>query len=274
MSRAKLPSLNLAHIGRVENRIDQAVFARWNPEVKAADDTDETITIYQPIGEDFWSDGFTARRMAAALRSIGKKDVVVSINSPGGDFFEGATIYNLLREHPGKVTVKIVGLAASAASLIAMAADKILISEIGFVMIHNAWGYAAGNRNDLRKLADTYEVFDAAMADVYHTRTKFEREEIVKMMDVDTWMNASTAIEKGFANELMEAKAVEETKDGDKKALARRAIELALAQAGHTRKEREDIFKNLGARDAAGAAARDAGNQDEDLKILINAMKT
>src|SRR5690606_22249784 len=93
--------------------------ARWSPEIRAADDSG--ISILGHIGESFDGSGVTARRIAAALRSSGEKDVTVAINSPGGDFFEGVAIYNLLREHKAKVTVKVMGLAASAASVIAMA---------------------------------------------------------------------------------------------------------------------------------------------------------
>ena len=98
---------------------------RWNSGVKAASEDDNTISILDPIGEDWYGNGVTSKRVSAALRAIGKTDVTVSINSPGGDYFEGLAIYNLLRDHPAKVTVKIVGIAASAASVIAMAADEV-----------------------------------------------------------------------------------------------------------------------------------------------------
>src|SRR5690606_18124282 len=91
----------------------------------AAIDGSDTITILDVIGYDWWTgEGVTAKRVSAALRAIGEKPVTVLINSPGGDFFEGVTIYNMLRAHPSKVTVQILGIAASAASVIAMAADE------------------------------------------------------------------------------------------------------------------------------------------------------
>lgn len=277
MSKKNLPLINALDIPRGNNRIEEAIFSRWNPNIRAAQDENNTITIYEVIGEDFWSgSGFTAKRMAAALRSIGKKkDVIVSINSPGGDFFEGAAIYNLLREHEGKVTVKIIGLAASAASIIAMAGDTIQISEIGFYMIHDAWGFVAGNRHDLTKTAETFEVFDASMADVYSARSGYGREEIGEMMDNDTWMNASDAIEKGFADELLPEKVVDDGNTEKKEqAMARRSIEVALARQGYTRKKREDLLtKAFAARDAGNTAARDAGYQEEDLKDLLNTIR-
>src|SRR6185436_2438068 len=130
---------------------------RWAPDLMAAAASEEsTISVLDPIGVDPWTgEGVTAKRIAAALRSIGAdKDVVVNINSPGGDLFEGMAIYNLLREHQGKVTVKVLGVAASAASIVAMAGDEIQIARAGFLMIHNTWVIAMGNRNDLREIAD------------------------------------------------------------------------------------------------------------------------
>ncbi|KLB48562.1 peptidase, partial [Xanthomonas euvesicatoria] len=104
--------------------------------------------------------GVTARRVAGALRAMGKGPVTVNVNSPGGDMFEGLAIYNLLREHDGEITVKVLGLAASAASIIAMAGDTVQIARAGFLMIHNAWVMAVGNRNDLIEVADTLKPFD------------------------------------------------------------------------------------------------------------------
>ncbi|MBH7792416.1 Clp protease ClpP, partial [Clostridioides difficile] len=164
----------------------------WRPELRAAsgDNPDSTITIYEPIGYDWWTgEGVTAKRIAGALRAIGSDvDVTVNINSPGGDVFEGLAIYNLLREHKGKVTVNIIGLAASAASFIAMAGDEIRIGRAAFLMIHNAWLIAMGNRNDLREIADWLEPFDMTLADIYAQRTGIDIDDIVKQMDAETWI--------------------------------------------------------------------------------------
>jgi ATP-dependent protease ClpP protease subunit len=263
-----LPKINSQSLPKTS--LADEINARWNPCLRAADDTNNTITIYQHIGEDFFGEGFTARRMSAALRSIGPKaDVVVSINSPGGDFFEGATIYNLLREHEGHVTVKIPGLAASAASVIAMAGDTIQISDAGFLMIHNSWGMVVGNRNDMNQAADTFKIFDEAMADVYAARTGLDKKQISKMMDADTWMNAAMAVENGFADESTGVKAIDEINSEKKaKAMARRTIETALAKIGVSRKDRDDLLhKAYGVRDAADVV-RDADGWDELLKTL------
>ncbi|MBN8956897.1 MAG: Clp protease ClpP, partial [Rhizobiales bacterium] len=162
MSQRDLPRATFNVRSDVRSLPAPKALDRWRPSVQAkAADADNTISILDVIGEDFWTgEGVTVNRVTAALRSIGNRDVVVNINSPGGDFFEGLAIYNVLRDHPAKVTVKVLGIAASAASVIAMAGDEVLIARAGFMMIHNTWIIAMGDRNDLREVADWLEPFD------------------------------------------------------------------------------------------------------------------
>ena len=117
MSHRKLPEIKAERLPTVcAFEPDLEAVERWNAGIKAQRSPDNTITMLEVIGEDFWTGGgVTAKRVAAALRSIGDQEVYVDLNSPGGDFFEGVAIYNLLRAHPHKVTVRILGLAASAA---------------------------------------------------------------------------------------------------------------------------------------------------------------
>ncbi|MEO1747503.1 MAG: head maturation protease, ClpP-related, partial [Pseudomonadota bacterium] len=165
---------------------------QWADAPQAAEaDNPNTISIYDVIGEDWWTgEGVTAKRIAAALRSIGENDVTVNINSPGGDMFEGLAIYNLLVEHPGAVSIRVMGLAASAASVIAMAGDEIEMGLGSFLMIHNSWGVVIGNQNDMREAADTFSKFDAAMADIYVHRSRGDRDDIEEWMDAETFMTA------------------------------------------------------------------------------------
>jgi ATP-dependent Clp protease protease subunit len=221
---------------------------RWNPSIQAAaSDDDATISIFDPIGYDSWSgDGVTAKRIGAALRNIGERDVVVRVNSPGGDMFEGLAIYNLLREHKGRVTVKVLGLAASAASVIAMAADEVQVARAGFLMIHNAWVMAVGNRNDLRDVADTLQTFDTAMADIYAARTGDSIEALQKLMDKETWIGGSAAIEQGFADSLLPADEVVESDDARASAQnSARQIEILLARQGVPRSERRRLIQGI-----------------------------
>lgn len=264
MSLRKLPEVKADSRLGVSFDLRPDALDRWAPEIRAAEaDSDATISVYDVIGEDFWSgEGVTAKRVSAALRRIGARDVTVNVNSPGGDFFEGVAIYNLLREHPAKVTVKVMGLAASAASVIAMAADELLMGDGAFLMIHNAWAVAIGNRHDMRASADQLEPFDAAMADVYAARSGIDRKQIEAMMDKETWLGASKAIEDGFADGLVDRAevAAEEPKQGNKKALA--MVEAAMAKAGHSRSQRREALKSLfsGTPSAAEKAMPSAGD--------------
>jgi len=218
----------------VRSEILPRALDRWNRELRAAagDDEDRSISVYDVIGYDYWSgEGVTAKRVAGALRHMGAGPVTVNVNSPGGDMFEGLAIYNLLREHKGEVTVKVLGLAASAASVVAMAGDTVQIARAGFLMIHNAWVIAAGNRNDFREIADWLEPFDAAMADIYVARTGQDVKAVSKLMDAESWIGGSAAVEQGFADELL---ASDQVGKGEAKASAAavRRIEAALRATG------------------------------------------
>lgn len=251
---------------------------RWNPGVRAAvDDSETSITIYDVIGEDYWAGGgVTVSRIDAALRKIGNREVTVFINSPGGDVFEGIAIYNRLREHPANVTVKIMGLAASAASIIAMAGDRIEIGTASFLMIHNAWVVAAGNRHDMREVADYLEPFDAALASVYEERSGGDRAEIVAMMDAETWLNGSQAIEKGLADALLTADEVVEGDAPAAKVNAVRKVEAILCQSMPRSAARNLISQVKGMPGAADDATQDAGTPDwaGAALALLNTMKS
>lgn len=248
------------------------VLARWAEKPLAAEaDDPNTVTIFDVIGEDFWSGGgFTAKRMAGALRGIGKNPVTVKVNSPGGDMFEGIAIYNLLREHPAKVTIEVMGWAASAASIIAMAGDEIRMGLGTFMMVHNAWGMVVGNRHDMRDASDLFEGFDQAIVDIYAARAKIDRKAIEKLMDAETFMGPTEAVEKGFADTIandLKADDASASKNIDSRLMARRQTEAALAKAGYPRSMRSEMLSQLmtnsAARDAGlPPAARDAGDLD------------
>lgn len=227
--------------------------SRWADAPQAAEaDEPATISIYDVIGEDWWTgEGVTAKRIAGALRSIGASAVTVNLNSPGGDMFEGLAIYNLLREHPAKVTVRIVGLAASAASIIAMAGDEVLMGTGTQMMIHRAWGLALGNHHDFVEAAALFDTFDRSMAEVYAARTGKDETAILAMLDGPskasdgTWLTAAEATAEGFADGTFTSG----TPDGEAKAqamqprevIARRRIDAALAKAGIPRTERRAL---------------------------------
>lgn len=258
-----------------------AAFSEWTDRPLAAEGDDaNTVSIYGVIGEDFWTgEGFTAKRMAGALRSIGKNAVTVNINSPGGDMFEGLAIYNLLREHQAEVTVKVMGIAASAASIIAMAGDQVLMGTGSMLMIHNAWGMVIGNRHDFADAADVFKTFDSSMASIYAERTGIKVDDVLGMLDGPTrssdgtYMTAAEAIEKGFADDTFEPdedSAAQAAATVPANLIARRRTEAALAKAGMGRKERFDTLNSLsGPRDATRPAARDAGKLAAEMTRLL-----
>ncbi|MDH0745739.1 Clp protease ClpP [Pseudomonas sp. GD03842] len=254
---------------RVESDLLPKAMERWNPAIKAAASDDATITMYDPIGYDWWTgDGVTAKRVSAALRNIGDKDVTVKINSPGGDVFEGLAIYNLLREHKGKVTVQVLGLAASAASFIAMAADEIQIARAGFMMIHNAWTIAAGDRNDFTEVADFLDQIDGTLADIYSIRTGDDAAAMRGLMDVETWMGGTAAVEAGFADALLPSDATqEETQALAPQQVAARRLDNILAKQGMPRSERRNLIQELkgGTPGAAPSGTRTAADPQADL---------
>lgn len=239
--------------------------ARWTPGLQAAEaDDTASISIYDFIGEDPWSGGgWTAKRVSGLLRSFGSRDVVVAINSPGGDVFEGIAIYNLLREHKGAINIKVMGLAASAASLIAMSGDDIRMGEGAMMMVHNAWGIALGNRHDMRAAADVLEPIDDAMAGIYAARSGQDRKKVGKMLDDETWMSAAQAVDLGFANGVIDAGAAPAARI-DSPVQARHQLDVILARHGMPRSERRRLLREIssGTPSAAAPATHDAGLSD------------
>ena len=254
--------------------VSPLAFDRWNPAIKASDENDNTIGIYDPIGYDYWDDsGVTAKRISAALRSLDGADVVVNINSPGGDVFEGLAIYNLLREYKGHVTVRVLGVAASAASFIAMAADEIQIARAGFFMIHNAWTGLWGNPNDLRETADFLEQIDDTIADIYHVRSGLSMDELKADMDKERWINGRDAIDSGFADAFLPSDVVvEDTKNFTKEKVAAHKADILLAKAGMSRSSRRELIQDLkGTPGATNQATPSASN--DVLESVLQSMR-
>lgn len=244
MSKKQLP---VAPAGRPCARVTcetlPSALDRWDGGIKAAATDDNSISVFDVIGQDYWGEGITAKRIAGALRAMNGADVTVNINSPGGDMFEGLAIYNLLREYEGHVTVKVLSIAASAASIIAMAGDDIQIGRGAFLMIHNCWVYAMGNRHDFAELAQSLEPFDTAMADIYAARSGLDIAAVQKLMDGESYIGGSDAVAKGLADSLLSADAVS---DGDESpAAALRKLDALLAKTNTPRAERRKLIKAL-----------------------------
>lgn len=163
------------------------------------------ILIYEDIGDSFWSEGVTAHGLLKELRALGKIDHLdIRINSSGGSVFDGTAIYNALRQHPASKTVHVDGIAASIASIIAMAGDEIRMGEGAWMMIHDPAGLAVGSADEMRATADLLDQIKDQLIGIYATRTGLSDDVIAEMMAAETWMDAAAAIENKFADVLAE----------------------------------------------------------------------
>lgn len=134
----------------------------------------------------------------------GSGNITVWINSPGGDCVAAAQIYNMLMEYPGNVTVKIDGIFASAASVIAMAGTKVCVSPVSMLMIHNPMTFAFGNTAEMQKAIDMLGEVKESIINAYEIKTGMSRAKLSRLMDAETWMNANKAVELGFADEILQ----------------------------------------------------------------------
>ena len=163
-------------------------------------DTDPAVL---SIFDDIGAFGVSAKSFLNDLASAQGDSVRVEINSPGGDVFAGLAIYNGLRNSGKKVNVRVLGLAASAASLVAMAGDTIEMPENSFMMVHNPWGFAMGGASDMRDTADMLDKLGVSLASTYAKRTGKSAEEITALLDAETWMSAAEAVDAGFATAVI-----------------------------------------------------------------------
>lgn len=233
-----------------------AVNGRFDVQAKA---NEIVIDIFDVVGDDMFGGGVTVKSIAAGLRDAGNRPVHLRLNSPGGDLFEGIAIYNVLRQHPAKVSAEIVGVAASAASLLTMAADEIAIAKNATMMVHNTWAVALGDQNVFRETADWLEGFDKQAAETYAARTGQPVPTLLEMMAVETWFNSDEAVRLGFADSMLD-------EDGAPKIeMAERATPKSLR--GFERKLREDIglSRNKSERVAALAWPVIAGEAEPEI---------
>ncbi|MDR1364078.1 MAG: Clp protease ClpP [Oscillospiraceae bacterium] len=175
----------------------------WNFSESKNDGKERILRIDGIIAEEsFLDDDVTPKQFKSELES-GTGDITVWINSCGGDVFSASQIYNMLRGYKGKVIVKIDGIAASAASLIAMSGDEILMSPVSLMMIHNPSTLAFGEKTDMQKAISMLDETKEAIINAYQERTKLSRKKIADLMSEETWLNARKAVELGFADKIM-----------------------------------------------------------------------
>ena len=174
----------------------------WNW-VRDEDTQSRTLYLNGAIAEESWfDDDITPAAFKAELMS-GEGDIVVWINSPGGDCIAASQIYNMLMDYKGNVTVKIDGIAASAASVIAMAGNKVMVSPVSMLMIHNPATMAFGDSAEMQKAISMLEEVKESIINAYEIKTGLSRAKLSHLMDAETWMDANKAVELGFADDVL-----------------------------------------------------------------------
>ena len=166
-----------------------------------------TLDMYDYIGADMFGEGITEGMVSSALANSDAKSVTLNINSPGGDAFVGVAIRNVLVQSNKTVKVNVVGLAASAASIIAMAGDTITMHAGSVMMIHPAQAISVGDATQMRKTAETLDTVTSSIADVYAAKTGLSKDDVMDMVNAETWMTADEAVAKGFATNVSKEKA-------------------------------------------------------------------
>lgn len=169
--------------------------------------TDRTLHLEGVIAPETWFDDEVTPALFKEELNSGTGPITVWINSPGGDCVAAAQIYNMMKEYPHPVTVKIDGIAASAASVIAMAGDTVLMSPVSTMMIHNPATIAMGDHTDMEKAIQMLGAVKDSIINAYQLKTGLSRREISRMMDAETWFDATKAVEMGFADGVIHSSA-------------------------------------------------------------------
>ncbi len=163
------------------------------------------VYIYEEIGERWYGGGVSAKMFTEQIGALDVDVIRLHLNSPGGAAWEGVTIMNALRQHRARVEVTVDGLAASAASIIAMAGDQIVMNRGSQMMVHDPWGYAVGAAKDMRDYADALDKLAVSLADVYAARAGYDRAHWREVMQAETWYTAEEAVEAGLADSWVDA---------------------------------------------------------------------
>ena len=210
-----------------------------------------------PIDEEsFWGDEITPAQFRSELEAE-EGDVTVWINSPGGNVFAAAEIYTMLREYVGAVTVRIASIAASAASVVAMAGNRVEMSPTALLMIHDPSTITMGNAKDMEKAIETLNEVKESIINAYAAKSGLRRGKIAELMSNETWMNAKKAVELGFADEVLSAGEEPGPESGDGGAEERDAAPMAEAKMYSSRMMDQAILNRLGVTDAVQPKARE-----------------
>jgi ATP-dependent Clp protease, protease subunit len=190
--------------------------------IENAASAEPELYLYGPVGKDFFGDGVSADRVIKDLNALGKKKAItVRIDSPGGSVFEGTNIYNALVRNPARIHVEIDALAASIASVIAMAGDRIRIADNAMMMVHEPAGVAVGTAQDMRALAGLLDKVRGNLVGIYAKRSSLDEDKVSTMMQAETWLTAAEALQAGFVTDILPAKTATNSASFDKALFAK-----------------------------------------------------
>lgn len=231
---------------------------------------ERVLSLNGTIAEESWYDDDVTPALFRDELNAEDGDVTVWINSPGGDCIAAAQIYNMLTQYPGKVTVKIDGLAASAASVIAMAGDTVYMSPVSMLMIHNPATIAFGDHAEMQKAIDMLEQVKESIINAYVLKTGQSRAKLSHLMDAETWMDANKAVELGFADEILKKNTEDEEHPVTTMLFSRKAVDNALINKVSAKYEKEHTPV---AQQAEIPVQEDTGRSVKDINERLSIIK-
>ena len=235
-------------------------FWKWTNRIVKNEETKEqtperTLFVNGTIADESWFDDDVTPQIFKNELMSGSGDITVWINSPGGDCVAAAQIYNMLMDYKSNVTVKIDGIAASAASVIAMAGNKVLMSPVSMLMIHNPMTVAMGDTAEMQKAIEMLSEVKESIMNAYEIKTGMSRAKISHLMDAETWMNANKAVELGFADDILNREEPPEVPAADSlmyseaqvvnSLMGRIAVKCRIAPKTETKTKAEELISRL-----------------------------
>ena len=245
-------------------------FWNWKNQTQTNQETQETVTtrtlfLNGTIAEESWFDDDVTPQLFKDELMSGSGNITVWINSPGGDCVAAAQIYNMLMDYKGDVTVKIDGIAASAASVIAMAGTKVLVSPVSMLMIHNPMTAAFGNSDEMQKAIEMLSSVKDSIINAYEIKTGLSRAKLSHLMDAETWMDANKAVELGFADEIMQ-------RNSESEEVPTRAVSMLYSKANVVNSLMEKIAAKC-AIEPKPAVPERTGRSVDELRAKLNTIK-
>ena len=237
-------------------------FWNWKNQTETAE---RTLFLNGTIAEESWFDDEVTPQLFKDELMSGSGNITVWINSPGGDCVAAAQIYNMLMDYKGDVTVKIDGIAASAASVIAMAGTKVLVSPVSMLMIHNPMTVAFGNSEEMQRAIEMLGSVKDSIINAYEIKTGLSRAKLSRLMDAETWMDANKAVELGFADGIMSR--ADETED-----MAAPTVSMLYSKANVVNSLMEKIAAKC-AIDPKPAVPERTGRSVDELRAKLNTIK-